>query len=242
MTPSFFRLKCLDSTNSTNVVVKEAAEAGEEEGLVVQALRQTAGKGRHGRSWESPEGNLYFSVLLRPRCSAQHAATYSFAAAMAVYEALAAVRGESGLELKWPNDVLIGGKKISGILLEAAPIEDGLVEWLVVGVGINVESHPEGTLYPATCLKAGGVDVAASDVLKAFLRSFHRWCLTLKHDGFGPVRRAWLADAKRGMVTVKTPSGEIAGLFCGVDHQGGLILRLADGTEKVIQAGDVFFL
>ena len=242
MIPPFFRLNCLDETDSTNHVAQTAALSGEPEGLVVQALRQTAGKGRRGRVWDSPEGNLYLSVLLRPRCALQEACFYSFAAALAVYDALAELRGEKDLQFKWPNDVLIDGKKISGILLEAAPVEQGLVEWVVLGVGINVASHPDVTAYPTTSLAQEGALASVDAVRRAFLKSLHHWCLTLRHDGFNPVRRAWLADARRGPMSVKVPSGEVEGAFGGLDDRGGLILRLADGSEKVIQTGDVFFL
>lgn len=241
MISSVYRIQCLDITESTNTLAKQAAEAGEPEGLVIQALRQTAGRGRHGRNWDSPEGNLYVSVLLRPHCPPQQACYYSFAAAMAVYDVIAEVRGDAELQFKWPNDVMIEGKKISGILLETAGIENGIVDWIVVGVGINVAYHPEWTLYPTTCLNKEGCEAPLETVLNGFLRSLHRWDMTLRRDGFGPVRRAWLADARRGHVRVKLPSGEAEGLFCGLDETGGLILRLADGVEKVIQAGDVFF-
>lgn len=243
MIPPFFRVRCLEEVDSTNLIAKNAAQAGEPEGLVIQALRQSAGKGRRGRTWDSPEGNLYLSVLLRPRCPLPEACFYSFAAALAVYEALAHLRGEEALQFKWPNDVLIDGKKISGILLEAAPVDEkGIVDWLVMGVGINVASHPDNPTYPATSLAWEGALVPLEDVRQAFLRSLHHWCLTLHHDGFNPVRRAWLADARRGPVRVRLPDGDITGDFGGLDETGSLILRLADGGEKVIQAGDVFFL
>ena len=242
MNSSFFRVQCLEITDSTNNVAVAAANAGEPEGLVVQALRQTAGKGRRGRSWDSPEGNLHFSVLLRPRCTPQQACHASFAASMAVFDAIATLRGDEGLQLKWPNDVLIDGKKISGILLETAAVENGLIEWLVIGIGINVAYHPEWTLYPTTSLAAEGYEFNTDQVLRAVLRSLHPWYMTLQRDGFRPVRQAWLADAKRGPMTVKLPDGQFEGSFAGIDETGALILMLADGAEKVIQAGDVFFL
>lgn len=244
MIPPFFRVNCLDVAGSTNVMAKQAAEAGEAEGLVVQALRQTAGKGQRGRVWDSPEGNLYCSVLLRPQCTPQQACHYSFAAAIAVYDAIAEVHGEESLQFKWPNDVLIDSKKISGILLEssAANAQTGLIDWLIIGVGINVAYHPAWTLYPTTSLAAEGSTASVDAVLDAFLRGLHHWCLTLRRDGFNPVRRAWLVDAKRGLMNIKTPSNEVEGYFGGLDETGGLILRLADGRETVIQTGDVFFL
>jgi len=241
MSLPFFDVCHLSSTDSTNSVAVTAAEAGRPEGYVVCAAQQTGGRGRLGRTWESPEGNLYASILLRPRCSMQEACYYSFVAAMAVYDAIALVRGDTDLQLKWPNDVLIDGQKISGILIETAPVQEGVIDWLVMGVGINVSSSPDNTPYPTTNLAKEGADVSVASLLEAFLGALERWHSTLKHDGFGPVRRAWLADAKRGEVSVKLPSETLAGQFAGLDPTGGLILRLADGSERVIQAGDVFY-
>ncbi len=243
MTPSFFRIQELDVTASTNAVAKQAAEAGEAEGLVVRALRQTAGKGRLGRTWESPEGNLYASVLLRPRSiTLQWAALYSFAAALAVHDAVLKACPEASLQLKWPNDVLVEDKKISGILIETAPVVQNLVDWIVVGVGINVASHPQEALYPTTSLSEQGASVTVDAILTYFLQSLEQWRQTLYYDGFCPLRKAWLSDAKMGPMVVRTPTGEIQGDFAGIDPKGGLILRLAEGAETVIQTGDIFFL
>lgn len=243
MIPSFFRIRTLDVTASTNAVAKEAAEAGEAEGLVVHALRQTAGKGRLGRTWESPEGNLYASVLLRPRfMTLQGATLYSFAAALAVHDAVLKACPEASLQLKWPNDVLVEDKKISGILIETAPVVDNLVDWIVVGVGINVASHPATARYPTTALAEQGACVTADAILTYFLQSLEQWRQTLYYDGFCPLRKAWLSDAKMGPMVVRAPTGEIQGEFAGIDPKGGLILRLAEGAETVIQTGDVFFL
>lgn len=241
MVPSCFRLRLLNETASTNEDAKFAAAAGEAEGLVIQALRQTAGKGRQGRSWESPEGNLYVSVLLRPRLDPQQTALFSFAAALAVHQAVREALPEAALALKWPNDVLVSDKKISGILLEAAPPENGLVDWLVVGAGINVAHHPETALYPTTSLAAEGAQVTAEKILEAFLEGLDHWRSTLSRDGFEPLRKAWLAHAKTGPMKVRLPQETLEGAFGGLDSHGNLILRLADGAERAIAAGDVFF-
>jgi BirA family transcriptional regulator, biotin operon repressor / biotin---[acetyl-CoA-carboxylase] ligase len=260
MIPTFFHLKQLSSTESTNAEAKRAAEAGEAEGLVVQALRQTAGRGRQGRAWESPEGNLYMSVLLRPRCSPQEAGLYSFVAALAVCDAVRAFLPEADIKLKWPNDVLVGGKKISGILLEAAPVERGVVDWLVVGIGVNILHHPEGGLYPATSLageeafsiqhsvfakaspdKSAFRDEPVQTILTKCLQSLDHWRRMLLNEGFGPVREAWMARAKTGLIEARLPHDTVLGEFDGLDVRGSLILRLPDGTKRAIAAGDVFF-
>lgn len=241
MIPPFFRVETKGVTTSTNDDVCAAAKAGESEGYVVQALQQKSGRGRHGRTWESPEGNLYASILLRPHATPQQIAFYSFATAMAVYDAVLAAKPSANVQLKWPNDVLVDGKKISGVLLETAPVDNGVVDWVVIGVGINVNSCPENAMYPTTSLKEEGVKVSVDDVLKELLKSFDQWHLTLRFDGFRPVRRAWLAYAKLGAMTVRLPSETLEGEFAGMDETGGLMLRLPDGSERTISSGDVFY-
>ena len=146
MTSSRWRVQRLDVTASTNEDARRAAEVGEAEGLVVVASQQSAGRGRQGRVWESPVGNLYCSVLLRPKNMPHGAGFYSFAASLAVRDAVASFISNTAVTLKWPNDVLVGGKKISGILLEIAG------DALIVGAGINVTHSPKHALYPATSL------------------------------------------------------------------------------------------
>ncbi len=241
MIPSFYHVTALDETSSTNEDVKRAALAGEAEGYVVKAKRQTGGKGRMGRVWESPEGNLYLSLLLRPQCGLQEASFYSFIAALAVQDALHKLAPGLPVSLKWPNDVLAADKKISGILLETSGATYGLIDWLVVGVGLNISSCPVGVLYPTTSLMEQGFPADPEDVLEAFLNGFDRWRLSLKHDGFRPVRRAWLASAKSGPMKIRHKDYTEEGTFGGIDERGCLILRLANGSERAIDTGDVFF-
>lgn len=241
MIPAFFTVRRYDEVDSTNRLAKQAAEAGEPEGIVIQAKRQSQGVGRQGRPWISPEGNLYLSVLLRPSCAPHQVGNYSFAASMAVFDAISEFYHDKKLSLKWPNDVLIDGAKVSGVLIEVGSSDQRKVDWLVVGVGINVEKTPQEAMpYPVTSLHDHGADGSAQTVQDAFLRHLHHWYLTLKHDGFGPVRRAWLSDAHRGPMIIRLPTGEVRGNFAGLGPDGGLILRLADGSEKVIHAGDVY--
>ncbi len=241
MIPSFYRLREVAVTASTNADAKQAAEAGEPEGLVIQALSQTSGRGRQGRVWESPDGNIYASVLLRPRCLPLEVGYYSFVTALAVYDAVHEFLPQARIELKWPNDVLVGGKKISGILLEAAPIEKGLVDWLVIGVGVNVRHFPENALYPATSLLAEGADASVPLVLENLLKYLLIWQDRLKNDGFEPVRIAWLGQARKGALTARLPQEVLEGTFSDLDRQGNLILQLADGSERAIAAADVYF-
>ena len=229
-----WHVRVLPETASTNDDVKKAAEQGEAEGLIVQALRQTAGRGRHGRVWESPVGNLYCSALLRPPALDTTAGFYSFVAALALADTVAAHADQAVVTLKWPNDVLANGKKISGILLER------VANALVIGMGLNVAHHPGESSYPATSLWDLGAHTVLSDVLHRLLDRLANWDAVLRRDGFAPIRTAWLARALTGPLTVKLPTATVDGEFAGLSNQGHLRLRLADGAERSIASGDVF--
>jgi BirA family biotin operon repressor/biotin-[acetyl-CoA-carboxylase] ligase len=243
MSVSFFHLRCVPETGSTNDDVRRAAEAGEAEGFALQALRQTGGKGRQGRAWVSPEGNLYVSVLLRPACSPQEAGLYSFVAALAVYDTAAwAMEGDDGLALKWPNDVLYKNQKISGILLEAGAVEGGKVPWLVVGTGLNIAFYPENSAYPATSLTHMGAKCLDLGLMtQKYLENIEKWRLTLVSRGFETLRQSWTARARTGEVVARMPQETVTGMFVRLDDMGRLVLQLADGREHAISAADVFF-
>jgi len=230
-----FDLRRVPVTASTNDDAVKAAEAGEAEGLVIWALRQTAGKGRHGRAWESPEGNLYCSVLLRPKEGTKQAGLYSFVAALALYDTVRLCLPVSEISLKWPNDVLVEGEKIAGILIEAG------ADWLVIGVGLNVLHHPDSGLYPSTSLLAVGAhDKKLDDILDWLLQNLSHWYGIMREEGFAPIRTAWLKHAVKGRLSVRLPQETITGEFAGLDERGNLRLKLADGSERAIASGDAF--
>ena len=184
-----WRLQVFDSLDSTNEEVRRQAEAGVTEGLAVLAKQQTAGRGRRGRVWDSPPGNLFLSLLLRPHSTPGQAATLSFLTAVALLEALdlAAVPGK--LTCKWPNDVLVNGAKIAGILLESRTGPDGALGWVTVGIGVNLAWHPAETLYPVTSLAAHGVTVTPEDFAGWLLARYGYWYDRWQAEGFAPVRR-----------------------------------------------------
>ncbi|MFY9288138.1 MAG: biotin--[acetyl-CoA-carboxylase] ligase [Alphaproteobacteria bacterium] len=230
-----YRIQRHEITDSTNDDAKKAAGAGEAEGLVVWALEQKAGRGRHGRSWISPQGNLYCSILLRPSHELQTFGQYSFVAALALCDLIDNFLPQSSVTLKWPNDVLVDGKKIGGILLEAG---DG---WVVVGIGLNVLHHPDEVLYPSTSLYAEAMDqIELVPVLEMLLDSLWRWYEVIKAEGFTPIRLAWLEHAEKGPLSVRLPQETIKGTFKDLGKDGSLILLLADGSERAIASGDVF--
>lgn len=241
--PPPFRVLAFDSIESTNEEAKRLAQAGSVDGTVVWARKQTAGKGRRGRKWQSPEGNLFVSLLLRPECHAQRALQLSFVASLAMAEAVSSMLPKGTfVHCKWPNDVLVEGRKVSGILLESQAVALGGMDWLVVGAGVNIASFPDDVEYPATSLMAEGAgELSAEDMLESFCRRFLAGMVTWKNMGFEPVRRAWLRRAAGvgKKITVRLERETLSGIFKTLDKDGALIL-LQEGTEKRITAGDVF--
>jgi len=227
-----------DSVGSTSEEAKALAANGAPGLTIVWAHEQTAGRGRHGRSWNSPRGNLYISVLLRPDCAIADAPQIGFAVGAAMARAIREVAG-ADVELKWPNDLLLGGAKISGILLESAARAEGGLDWVVAGIGVNVESQPD--VPGATCLRAAGHDITVAALLEAFVPNLVELLDIWERDGFGPIRVIWagLALALDTELTVKLPDGEKAGTFSGIDDGGNLMLTTPAGTEH-IAVGDVF--
>jgi BirA family transcriptional regulator, biotin operon repressor / biotin---[acetyl-CoA-carboxylase] ligase len=243
--PPAYRLIALDSVGSTNEEAKVRARAGAEDGTIVWAREQTAGRGRDGRSWLSPRGNLYFSLILRPDCVPAQAAQISFVAALGVGTALASVVPPlMRVQYKWPNDVLLDGSKVAGILLETESAGADALAWLVVGVGINLASHPDNTPYPATDLRTHTGDVVTPEaMLGAFGRHFLTWTNTWLEEGFAPVRAAWREWAK-GMgetIRVRLPNEELTGVFVDLDADGALLLDMPGAKRRRVTAGDVFF-
>jgi BirA family biotin operon repressor/biotin-[acetyl-CoA-carboxylase] ligase len=234
--PAFYSLRHFAEIDSTNDEAKRQAAAGGPSGLVVWADGQTAGRGRQGRVWQSPPGNLYCSILLRPERAAAEVAQLSFAAALAVCDALAPWQPRC----KWPNDVLIEGRKIAGILLESEAAT-GKVAWLVIGIGINLAHHPAATETPAISLAALGTAMAPGDALTAVCDHFLRWHEAWLAQGFAPLRAAWLnrAFGLGSEIRVRYARTETRGRFVDLDASGALVLENAEGTHN-IRAGMVF--
>jgi BirA family biotin operon repressor/biotin-[acetyl-CoA-carboxylase] ligase len=209
------------------------------EGLWLRAERQTAGKGRQGRAWVSPAGNLYASTLVRLYPTDPQAATLALVAAVALEDAVRTFAPDAPLTLKWPNDLLIGGAKLSGILLERA--EDAVI----IGFGVNLAHHPEALDRPATSLAAHGHAPDPQLFLETLAESMARWVNRWRGEGLGAIRDRWLARAHSPgtALTARLADGtSLDGLFEGLTGDGALILRLADGAHRVIHAGDVFLL
>ena len=241
--PEGYALKAFDVIDSTNDEARRLASAGQREPVWITAARQTTGRGRRGRAWESPAGNLAATLLIRPGKPASECAQLSFAADIAAHEAIASFAPDAEIRVKWPNDVLANGRKIAGILLESA--STGTVpEWLAIGIGINLAHYPEGTEFPATALPALGITAPnPSEALARLAVAFAKWYEIWRASGFSPLRDAWLARAA-GLGTrirARLADGEIWGMFEGIDETGALILRETQGKTRAIAAGEVFF-
>lgn len=243
--PDGFHLHHLAEVDSTNEEARRHADAGAPDRTLIWAERQLAGRGRRGRTWISPAGNCFSSLLLRPAVSPAVAAQASFVTALAVAETVAGLLPVgAAIACKWPNDVLVQGRKIAGILLESrtAPGAPGRVEWLIIGTGINVASFPDGLDYPVTALAAEGSVASVVEVLETYAARLDHWLRVWASQGFAPVRTAWLrwADGIGAKVLVRLADGTLEGIFSALDESGALILTLADGSRRVITAGDVF--
>lgn len=228
--PDGWTLVALDSVGSTNDEAIRLADAGAPEGTVVWAREQSGGRGRRGRNWASPVGNLYSTTILRPACMAQRAAELGFVAALAVGDL---VPPDRTVRLKWPNDVLVDGGKVAGILLESAIGQDGLVEHVVAGIGVNVTFAPElpEMRYPGAAL-GGTVEVALEGLTRALAARLAQW----RRDGFEAVRAEWLAKAGPlgAEVDVRLGEGLVRGRFAGLDREGALLLDTAEGPRKIV--------
>jgi BirA family biotin operon repressor/biotin-[acetyl-CoA-carboxylase] ligase len=235
-------------TDSTNTRARELAQRGAPEGTLVVAEGQTGGRGRRERNWFSPPFlGIYASVVLRPAIPAGEAPRLALLAAVAAAEA---VREETGLDaaIKWPNDILAGGRKIAGILLEMATDMDA-VDYVVVGTGINVnipaEGFPEELRSLATSVLAEtGCPVPRLRLLRRLLGSLESWYDRFRADGFAPVLERWksLSGIAGRRVVVHVPGRDLAGVVADVDENGFLLLRDDEGRERRIFSGDVTLL
>lgn len=240
-----FRIEQVEETDSTNEACRLRALAGEPAGLVIRADRQSAGRGRRGRSWSSPSGNLYASLLLRPQRPISEAAALGFVAVIAVGDAVESLLPPSAeVRHKWPNDLLVNGRKVSGVLLETQAGPDGRPDFLVLGIGVNLADHPAGTSYPATDLRAEGAGlIAPQALLERLLAAFSPLYDVWEAEGFGALLPAWRRRAA-GLgerIEVRLEREAVSGIFRDLAPDGTLLLALADGSERRISAGDVYF-
>ena len=252
-----YRVHGFDSVGSTSTEAAKAAQAGDVGDVWFCALEQTAGRGRRGRPWQTIHGNLAASLLVVPECDPAIAATLGFVAGVALHRALGdfvpGARLKTGIDgaefaggriaLKWPNDVLADGGKLSGMLLEAQKRPDGGLA-IVIGIGVNVVAAPDGLPYPATSLRQLGIEADAAKVFgalsDAWVDAYEAWD---QGRGTGAILEQWRAAAAGigGEVAVSRDGDVVRGIFETIDEAGRLIVRANDNSRIAITAGDVHF-
>ncbi|MEO8560147.1 MAG: biotin--[acetyl-CoA-carboxylase] ligase [Rhodospirillales bacterium] len=246
--PVGWTLAAFDAVDSTNDEAIKRAEDGAAEGAIVWSRQQLAGRGRRGRDWQSPLGNMYASIVVRPDCPPDQAAQLGFVTAIAVGETASGLLPASSssasnrVTYKWPNDVQVDGAKIAGILLESAPGADGKVAYVVIGTGINVEWKPGETAYPVASLTSLGAKASVDRVLEAYCRNLAKWLGIWRRDGFAVIRSTWLARAGNlgQIIDVKAGQESCRGRFSQLDEHGAIILEIEGGTTRRITAGEIF--
>jgi len=237
-----------DEIDSTNAEARRRAEAGETGPLWIVGLRQSAGRGRRGRVWETGPGNLAATYLFQTAMAPAEAAQISFVTAVAVAEAITRLLNPAPVTVKWPNDLLIEGKKAGGILVESGAAKKGAL-WLAVGIGLNLATAPaapvEAGALPATALRDHMAGPPHDPLMVRGLigEALDRWLAVWNSQGFAPVATAWTrrAHGLGARCVARLPGESIEGVAMGLDGQGALRLKLADGSERLITAGDVFF-
>lgn len=241
--PPPFTAVLRDTVGSTSDEAKALASAGAAHGTLVWAQEQTAGRGRLDRQWQSPRGNLYTSCILRPDVTPARAAELGFVAALAMAETVRALLPATvPVALKWPNDVLVDGGKVAGILLEAQSGPRGAIDWLVLGMGINVVAAPTDTPYRAVALQPLGAVADAKLVLELLYGALAERLDDWQRSGFAGIRARWLALA-RGLgqpIEIRQGTETVEGRFVDLDPDGALVLETSDGRRR-ITTGDVHF-
>lgn len=244
--PAAYNLVAFESVGSTMTEARTLAELGEAEtpdGTLVWAREQTDGKGRRGNVWNSPRGNFYSSLIVRPDVPAAQAAELGFVTGCAVFDTIGEVC-DPGFEcrLKWPNDILVNDSKIGGILLEAKGEAGKPVDYVIIGLGVNLLSHPQDTSYPTTDFLEQSQMIPDTTFLEAYARHFMEWAGRWVENGFEPIRENWRWRAK-GIgkdITVRLQDGEMHGIFEDLGDDGCLVLN-QDGKTTRVAAGDIFF-
>jgi BirA family biotin operon repressor/biotin-[acetyl-CoA-carboxylase] ligase len=232
----------IDSTSEEAKRLARSEIAGE---FVVVARSQTAGRGRYGKDWDSPYGNLYVSILLKPEISIDKIHEFVFVSCVALGEALKYIFPLDNMDIKykWPNDIYLNGKKLAGILLESSlNASKNSPDWVVIGVGLNINSFPDLNNKATSLVAEGYNDVTSDLLLDRFMTSFKAWKILWENKGFAYVREAWLekAYALGGEISFHKQGKLILGIFEGLDLEGNIKLRDKDGNTHIISSGEVF--
>ncbi len=234
--PPGWRLRIEESLNSTSDLLQRLAVAGEPAGLAILARQQSGGRGRDGRVWASPPGNLYVSLLLRPGGPARDAGRWALLAGLVMAEGLAPFAADpAALRLKWPNDVLLGDAKLAGVLCESAATAEGELDWFIMGIGANLAAPPNLPDRATVGLGAIPPEQVACAMLGALERLRALW----QAEGFGAIRAAWMARGP-AMQAPLTLRGGRSGHYAGLAEDGSLLLA-AEGRVHAVATGEVAF-
>ena len=239
--PGAWRLQVYEALGSTSDLCRALAIAGEPGPLAILARRQTQGRGTQGRRWVSPAGNLFLSALLRSREQARDVGQWSLLAGVAVAEALLPLLPDpAALRLKWPNDLLLGGAKLAGILVESGAKACGALDWLVIGVGVNVLTAPDLPDRSTAALAQVATPPAVDDLARRVLARLSHWRQVRLLEGFAPVRAAWLdhAPALGTPLTLRLGRRSVGGSFAGLGRDGSLLLATG-GRVHAFAAGEI---
>lgn len=242
--PSLYELVPHEVLDSAVAEARRLVAAGADEGTLVWVREQTAGKGRSGQPWASPRGNLYCALVLRPDYPFATAMQLNYVAAVALGTMLAGMAAPwTNLRYRWPNDVLLNSAKVAAVTLDAAATGAETLDWLILGIAVNVKSHPADTIFPASNLiEEARAEVSEIDVLEGFSRHFLSWINRWAEEGFAPVLRAWMQRADNiGETREITVQGEVlSGTFTEVDELGAMVLQLDGGKRRLVTVGDYF--
>ena len=243
--PDTFRHIALDDVGSTNTECFERARTGDPGRLWITARRQLGGRGRRGRSWVSEPGNLYSSLLLIDAAPQTALASLPLVVALALHRAISAEMPFAGdrIRIKWPNDILVDGRKVSGILIEAEGLPDGR-NAVVIGCGVNIAHKPDNPLYPATSLSEAGASTSPDALFARLLVELaHALDVWQGGEGLDQIVSSWkaLVHGIGLAITVNLPDRSLSGIFAGIERDGLLALRLDTGETLRIASGDVFF-
>ncbi len=240
--PDGFDHQAFLSIDSTNKEAVRQLEKGAKSGLWLTATEQLLGRGRGGREWISKPGNLFSSLIFDTKKSLCHSAQLSFVTSLAVCETVGAFVEAENVKCKWPNDVLVNGNKISGILLETYSGQN-TENLMIIGIGINIEHHPEKPLYPTTHINENSrININAEEVFHVLVEKMAYWLNNWQKNGFSIIRQEWLnkAKGKGENIIVRLPNEELNGRFVDLDANGALMLDM-NGEMRLIHSGDVFF-
>jgi len=225
----------LDSTNSRAFEMAAARQVFENE--IIVAKSQNSGRGRKDRSWNSPAGNLYFSLVLQPKISLQKIPQISFIAICALRLAIEKIAAKNSVTNKWPNDLLINKHKVAGLLLESKNSAQNC-EFVIVGIGVNLISNPTKTIFPAGNLKDFGIEISPQNLLEKFLDEFEILYKNWLDFGFAGIRQIWLRSAYnlKEKISVKLDDEVLEGIFEDLDVEGNLLLKKGGEILKISTA------